>query len=129
MRDADNPLDYVRELARSHLYYIEYHAERLATIRSNLTFAKELLKRCGIDEDGERLDSEDLDNENFVNVEQFALHVLDSIINSIEYHENALPQEHRNLAFVKIMLARGDYQEIDIDEIEAKRKADKESRP
>lgn len=112
-----DPIAFVRKVASDPFWQIAYHEEKLTTAHSKLRLAKELVERCGFDLDAERAD-EDEDGEAICeNVTQFALSILDEAEHSVEWHEEGLAQAHRNAAFAKIMLERGNYTEIDIEQI------------
>jgi hypothetical protein len=123
-KDAD---EFVREVVRAALWKVSYHEKELPKAYANLGFAKELMKRGDFDEETDvpTLNSEGADPV-FENVAEFACNILNNWTECVEHHERELKQAHANVAFAKIMLARGNYTEIDFAEIEESIRAKKE---
>jgi hypothetical protein len=119
----DDQLEFVREIASSPFWKAAYNELQLSINREKLAFAKELLKRAGIDENNiERPMGTDEDGEPICKtVEQYACSLLDASAEAIEYHEREIHKAYNNMALLKIMLARARYTaaEIDLVEIEA----------
>lgn len=114
-----DPIEFVREIVRSVFWGIEYHTRGMATAGNNLKFAEEMIERGKFDADA--YGTEDDDGEvTFENVDEFAGEILHDRKSSVEHHETSLKNAYTELAFVKIMLARGNYTEVDIAEIQKK---------
>ena len=109
---------FIRDILRSALWDVRYHEGRLPKAYSDLAFAKEMMKRGDFDENKGVVGYENDDDEaSFDNIEQFAYSILDHNKGSVEYHEETLKRAQTKLAFAKIMLARGNYTEIDVEEV------------
>jgi hypothetical protein len=109
---------FIREILQSALWNVRYHEKGLVRAYSDLAFAKEMMKRGDFDESVGAIgyDNDDEDAV-FDNVEQFAYSFLGDKKYSVEYHEERLKEAQTKVAFAKIMLARGNYTEIDIEEV------------
>jgi hypothetical protein len=122
MTDDEKPIDpisFVRDAVATPLWEIFYHQERLTIAHQKLRFANEMIKRGNFNTNAERADVDDDDEDIICNVEQFALSILDDCQQTVEHHERALAQSHTKSAMAQIMLARGNYSEIDIEQIRA----------
>jgi hypothetical protein len=120
-----NSIELVRDLVRRALHGIAHHSEQITISYANLAFAKEVLKRAGFDPDRDDDPDYDVDQEQFETIEQFAYgSILGHWRWSVEYHEEELKKEHDTLASLTVLLARGNYVEIEIAEIEKKRLED-----
>jgi hypothetical protein len=114
-----DPITFIREIVRHVFWQIEYHSRGMVNARKNLKFAEEMIERGKFDADscGEEDDDGVMSYEN---VDEFAGEILHDQKSSAEYHEKQLKNAYAELAFVKIMLQRGNYTEIDTDEIHKK---------
>jgi hypothetical protein len=115
-QEAKDEIDYVRELLRGVLWHIAYHEHAMPKAQAQLEYAKALLQRANIDPKGERAKN-DKDGDPIIrNVAQFALNHYDDTESGLKYHEDGLDKAYRELALVKLLLRRGDYTEIKIEE-------------
>ena len=111
---------FIREILQSALWNVRYHEKGLVRAYSDLAFAKEMMKRGDFDESVGAVgyeDDVDVEDAVFDNIEQFAYSFFGDKKHSVEYHEEYLKEAQTKLAFAKIMLARGNYTEIDIEEV------------
>jgi hypothetical protein len=118
----NDPISFVRGIVGNAIWDILYHEEQLAKAHKRLRLATELVKRGSFDLEAERADVDDEDEEIFENVTQFALSILDECKRSVEYHESGLAKAHTGLAMATIMLERGNYAEIDIEQVRQEQK-------
>jgi hypothetical protein len=129
--EINDTIAFIREVAAHPLWEVSYHEEMLPLAYKKLRFAKEMIERGGFDLDGARAEvtGEDEDaNENFENVEQFVLSIYDDAADAVDYHEKSLALAHNHLACAKIMLERGNYTEIDFDEVIKEQEEKREKR-
>jgi len=122
MKFKDPPkseVDAMRELVRSAIWTVLYHEGELCKahviaacaevmrVRGNYPFTMAEALKCYDD-----------DNDNPPkNPEEWAKYTIGEAANGIVWHENALVEAHATLAVTKMMLVRGNYTEIDLDEI------------
>ena len=117
--EPTDPISFVRKIVSDAMWGIDYHGEQLAIARKNLRFCEELIRRGDFDTEATRTDADDEDNEDFENVTQFALSLFDDCQSSVKWHEKNLVNAHNGFAMARIMLERGNYTEIDLDQVRA----------
>jgi len=117
-KDVVDAISFVREIVRLALWETRYHKMALARVYKNAVFAREMMERGKFNKDIERAEGDEDGDATFTSVEQFACHVLDEAEDQIKWHERALIKSHDKVAFAMIMLARGEYSEIDVADIQ-----------
>jgi hypothetical protein len=117
-------IEFVREIVRSAFWQIEYHTRGMVSARNNVKRAEELIERGKFDVDAERADQDGDGDGIFETVTEFACWILDDRVDTLEHHETQLKKAYTELAMVKIMLQRGNYTEINVEEIQKKVVAD-----
>ena len=116
---ATDPIGYVRAHVEDAFWQVGYHEMELVKARRQLALAQELIERGSFNIDVEPAeDRNDLDDRNFENVDQYAQAILDDAEGSVRHHEEELRAAHNDLALAKIMLGRGNYTEINLDDVQ-----------
>jgi hypothetical protein len=108
----------MRQITRHAAWDVVAEEEQLRAAHKVVASAKALLLRGNYlfslqdaaDEYEEQADDPDTADEWVKSIVGYSLH-------SVDYHEKSLVRAHAVLAAVKSMLARGNYTEIDLDEI------------
>jgi hypothetical protein len=117
-KDIKTDIEFVREIVRRALWSVSYHEEGIKKAYVEFGFAKELIMRGKFDIEAERVEYDENNDPVFKNLTQFALEIYDDKKNNIEHHEINLRNAYRDIAFIKTLLLRGNYTEIDIDQIQ-----------
>jgi hypothetical protein len=117
-RDIKTDIEFVREIVRKALWSISYHEERIPTAFVEFGLAKEMIMRGNFALDADRADCDENGDPACKNVTQFALNIYDDKKANIEHHERGLREAYRDIAFIKTLLVRGNYTEIDVDQMQ-----------
>jgi hypothetical protein len=122
-KDYATEVEFVRELVRTAVWGTLYHERELVRDHARLAVMKAALARgfepavfAGIDADFD-LEPEDADNP-----QDLVRALLAAAMSGVQYHEAELQVAHRDLALVKLVATRGQY-EIDYAQIEAEQAA------
>lgn len=112
-------ISFVSDVVRSAYWSVAYHQDALKPAYAKLKWARELALRVEADPDVERADTdEDGEVIRYQNLSQFVMEIVNDAENTLGQHETALVSAHNELAYVLTMLARGNYSEIDIEEVQ-----------
>lgn len=120
MAEVNDDVGLMREMARKAIWDILYHEKKMRNTHRNVGFATAVLVRCGCGfslEDARELYRDDEQEEKLTNPDDWIKLKVGSEVDSLAYHETSIAVGHKNLAVIKIMIARGKYTEIDLEKI------------
>lgn len=118
-----DPIAFVREIVRKVCWDIKYHEEILPKAYARLSLTKELMSKGGFEKD-EGWEEDDEGEPIFENLNQYVTYIVRDREESVEYHEKQIQESYVAFGYIKIMLARGNYTEIDLEEIRKNPKKD-----
>lgn len=117
---TDPAITFVRDLIARKWWSVVYHECQLPKAYAKLRLVRELLTRAGFDEDRLPAMNDDEDeSDEMTDLAQMVAAILSDRRGTVAHHEQELRKAHAELALCKIMLARGNYTEIDLDALEA----------
>jgi len=116
-------ISFVSEVLRHAYWEVYYNQDALKKAHAKLKLVRELARQLEIDHEVERAETnDDGDVIRYENLSQFVMEMVDDEQHSLEYHEAGLISAHNKVAYALTMLARGNYTEIDADEVQRQSK-------
>lgn len=113
-----NEADLMRKIVRDALWDIRYHEDGLRISRKVAAYAKVLIARgeypFTLAEASEEYEEQEENPDDLI---EWVKSIVGSAVHGVDYHEEELTKAHTVLGVVKTMLLRGDYSDINVDEI------------
>jgi hypothetical protein len=121
--NIENDADLMRELVRSAIWDVKYHEQALGKAHKVVAGAKALLARSGfnftLQEAIEAYEEDEMQEDDPDDTTSWAKCMIGGAADRPAHHEEELQKAHKMIAVTRILLARCNYPDINLDEITA----------